>query len=49
MAKEGKKKVYSRDTHKYTTSSDEGSSSKNNDDLSSLFANLVIDQKKKIN
>jgi hypothetical protein len=50
MAKDGKnKKVHSRDTPKYTTSDDEGSSSDNNDDLISLFANLTIDQKKKIN
>jgi hypothetical protein len=40
MAKDGKKKVYSRATHKYTTSDDEGSSSENEDDLISLFANL---------
>jgi hypothetical protein len=50
MAKEGKKKkVYSRDTPKYTTSNDDGSSSEKNDDLSSLFANLTIEQKEKIN
>jgi hypothetical protein len=50
MAKESKKKkVYSRDTPKYTTSDDEGSSSEKNDDLSSLFANLAIEQKEKIN
>jgi hypothetical protein len=50
MAKDGKKKkVYSRDTPKYTTSDDEGSSSDNEDDLTSLFANLTKDQKKKIN
>jgi hypothetical protein len=50
MAKEGKnKKVYSRDIPKYTTSDDEGSSSEKNDDLSSLFANLTIEQKEKIN
>jgi hypothetical protein len=49
MAKEGKKKkVYSRDTPKYTTSDDEGSSSEKNDDLSSLFANLTLEQKEKI-
>jgi hypothetical protein len=49
MAKEGKKKkVYSRGTPKYTTSDDEGSSSEMNDDLSSLFANLIIEQKEKI-
>jgi hypothetical protein len=34
---------------KYTTSDDEGSSSDDNDDLTSLFANLTKDQKKKIN
>jgi hypothetical protein len=49
MAKESKKKVYSRDIPKYTTSDDEGSSSEKNDDLSSLFANLTIEQKEKIN
>jgi hypothetical protein len=47
MAKDGKKKkVHSRSTPKYTTSSDEGSSSDNEDDLVSLFANLTMDQKK---
>jgi chromosome segregation ATPase len=50
MAKDGKKKkVHSRDTPKYTTSDDEGSSSDNEDDLTSLFAYLTKDQKKKIN
>jgi hypothetical protein len=50
MAKEGmKKKVHSRDTAKYNTSDDEGSSSDDNDDLTSLFANLTKDQKEKIN
>jgi serine phosphatase RsbU (regulator of sigma subunit) len=34
---------------KYTTSSDEGSSSENEDDLVSLFVNLTMDQKKKLN
>jgi hypothetical protein len=34
---------------KYTTSSDEGSSSDNEDDLLALFANLNMEQKKKIN
>jgi hypothetical protein len=49
MAKKGKKKkVHSRSTPKYTTSSDEGSSSDNEDDLISLFANLNMEQKKKI-
>jgi hypothetical protein len=50
MAKDGKKKkVHSRTTPKYTTSSDEGSSSENEDDLLTLFANLSIEQKKKLN
>jgi hypothetical protein len=50
MAKESKKKkVHARDTPKYTTSDDEGSSSDDNDDLTSRFANLTKDQKKKIN
>jgi prefoldin subunit 5 len=50
MAKDGKKKkVHSRATPKYTTSSDEGSSSDSEDNLMSLFANLSMDQKKKLN
>jgi hypothetical protein len=50
MAKNGKnKKVHSRATPKYTISSDEGSSSENEDDLISLFANLNMGQKKKLN
>jgi chromosome segregation ATPase len=50
MAKDDKKKkVHSRATAKYTTSDDEGSSSDNEDDLISLFANLTMDQKKKLN
>jgi hypothetical protein len=50
MAKDGKKKkVHSRTNPKYTTSSDEGSSSDNEDDLLSLFANLSMEQKKKLN
>jgi hypothetical protein len=44
-----KKKVHSRATPKYTTSSDEGSSNDNEDDLISLFANFSMDQKKKLN
>jgi hypothetical protein len=44
-----KKKVHSRATPKYTTSSDEGSSSDNEDDLLALFANLNMEQKKKLN
>jgi hypothetical protein len=35
--------IHSRDTPKYTTSDDEGSSSDDNDDLTSLFANLTKD------
>jgi hypothetical protein len=50
MAKDSKKKkVHSGDTPKYTTSDDEGSSSENDNDLTSLFANLTMEQKKKIN
>jgi hypothetical protein len=50
MAKDGKKnKVHTRATPKYTTSSDEGSSSDSEDNLMSLFANLSIDQNKKLN
>jgi hypothetical protein len=50
MAKDGKKKkVQSRATPKYTTSSDEGSSSEDEDDLLTLFANLNMQQKEKLN
>jgi heterodisulfide reductase subunit C len=51
MAKDDKKKkkVHSRSTPKYTTSSDEGNSSDDEDNLMSLFANLSMDQKKKLN
>jgi uncharacterized protein YdcH (DUF465 family) len=50
MAKDGKKKkVQTRTTHKYTTSSDKGSSSDDEDNLLSLFANLNMQQKEKIN
>ena len=50
MAKDGKKKkVQSRATPKYTTSSDEGSSSKDEDDLLTLFADLNMKQKEKLN
>jgi hypothetical protein len=50
MAKDGKKKkVHSRATPKYTTSSDDGSSSENEDDLLTLFANLSMEQKKNLN
>jgi hypothetical protein len=50
MAKDGKKKkVKSRDSTKYTISSDEGSSSEDEDDLLALFANLNMQQKEKLN
>jgi hypothetical protein len=50
MAKDGKKKkVQTRITPKYTTSSDEGSSSEDEDDLLTLFTNLNIQQKEKLN
>jgi hypothetical protein len=46
MAKDGKKKkVQPRTTPKYTTSSDKGSSSEDEDDLLTLFANLNLQQK----
>jgi hypothetical protein len=50
IAKDGKKKkVKSRASTKYTTSSDEGSSREDEDDLLSLFANLNMQQKEKVN
>jgi hypothetical protein len=50
MAKDDKKKkVKSRVSTKYTTSSDEGSSSEDEDDLLSLFANLNMQLKEKLN
>jgi ubiquinone biosynthesis protein UbiJ len=50
MAKDGKKKkVQSRTTTKYTTSSYEDSSSEDEDDLLTLFANLNMQQKEKLN
>ena len=50
MAKDGKnKKVKSRASTKYTISSDEGSSSDSEGNLMSLFTNLSMDQKKKLN
>jgi 3D (Asp-Asp-Asp) domain-containing protein len=50
MAKDDKKeKVKSRGSTKYTTSSDEGSSSEDEDDLLALFANLNMQQKEKLN
>jgi ubiquinone biosynthesis protein UbiJ len=44
-----KKKVQARTTIKYTTSSDEGSSSDDEDNLLSIFANLNMQQKEKLN
>jgi hypothetical protein len=50
MAKDGKrKKVKSRASTKYTTSSDEASSSDDENDLLTLFANLNMQQKEKLN
>jgi hypothetical protein len=49
MAKDGKKKkVQCRTTSKYTTSSDEGSSCDDENDLLALFANLNMQQNEKI-
>jgi hypothetical protein len=50
MAKDGKKKkVKSRAYTKYTTSSNEGISSDDEDDLLALFANLNMQQMEKLN
>jgi hypothetical protein len=50
MAKEGKKKkVKSKSSTKYATSSDEANSSDDEDDLFTLFANLNMQQKEKLN
>jgi hypothetical protein len=50
MAKDGKrKKVKSRASTKYTTSSDEGSSSEDEDNFLTLFTNLNMQQKEKLN
>jgi hypothetical protein len=50
MAKDGKKKkVQTRTTPKYTTSSYDCSSSEDEDDLLTLFANLNMQQKEKLN
>jgi hypothetical protein len=49
MAKDGKKKVKSRGSTKYATSSDENNSSDDEDNLLSLFANLNMQQKEKLN
>jgi hypothetical protein len=49
MAKDNKKKVKSRASTKYATSSDEASSSDDEDNLLTLFANLNMQQKEKLN
>jgi hypothetical protein len=50
MGKDGKrKKAKSRASTKYTTSSDEDSSSEDEDNLLTLFANLSMQQKEKLN
>jgi seryl-tRNA synthetase len=50
MAKDSKKKkVKSRASTKYATSSDEATSSDDEDDLFTLFANLNMQQKEKLN
>jgi hypothetical protein len=50
MAKDGKKKkVNSRSSTKYATSSDEDNSSDDEDNLLTLFANLNMQQKEKLN
>jgi hypothetical protein len=50
MAKDDKKKkVQSRTTPKYTASSDDGSFSDDEDDLLTLFANLNMQYKEKLN
>jgi hypothetical protein len=50
MAKDGKsEKVKSRASTKYTTFSDESSSSENEDNFLTLFANLNMQQKEKLN
>jgi hypothetical protein len=49
MAKDGKKKVKSRASTKYATSTDEDNSSDDEDNLLVLFANLNMQQKEKLN
>jgi hypothetical protein len=49
MARDGKKKVKSRSSTKYATSSDEENSSDDEDNLLTLFANLNMQQKEKLN
>jgi hypothetical protein len=49
MARDGKKKVKSRSSTKYAISSNEENSSDDEDNLLTLFANLNMQQKKKLN
>jgi hypothetical protein len=49
MARDDKKKVKSRASIKYATSSDEDNSSDDKDNLLTLFANLNMQQKEKLN
>jgi hypothetical protein len=49
VARDGKNKVKSRASTKYATSSDEENSSDNEDNLLALFANLNMQQNKKLN
>jgi hypothetical protein len=49
MARDDKKKVKSRASTKYATSSDEGNSSDDEDNLFALFTNLNMQQKEKLN
>jgi hypothetical protein len=49
IAKDGKKKVKSRASTKYATSSDEDNSSDDEENLFALFANLNMQQKEKLN
>jgi hypothetical protein len=49
MARDGKKKVKSRASTNYATSSDEDNSSDDEDNLLALFANLNMQQKEKLN
>ena len=50
MAKDGKrKKVKSKSSTKYASSSDKDNSSNEEDNLFTLFANLKMEQKEKLN
>jgi hypothetical protein len=49
MARDGKKKVKSRASTKYATSSDEENSNDDEDNLLALFVNLNMQQKEKLN